>query len=133
MGAAAFFAGIGGELDAIDGEHVAANQALGIAGHRDVAEQGFDLGAEVGYDLGKVGVAGLAVAADGNELDVALARLFDGPAGDQALAVGQQHDLEHDAGIVGAGSDVIVLERGIQGLEVEFVIDPVVQCEGKAG
>jgi hypothetical protein len=132
MGATAFFAGVGGELDAIDGEHVAANQSLGIAGHQDLAEQGFDLGAEVGHELGNVGMAGLAVTADGDELDVAIARLFNRPAGDQALAVGQQHDLEHDARIVGAGSHFIVLELGVQGLEVEFVIDQVVQREGKA-
>jgi hypothetical protein len=66
---------------------------LGIAGHQDLAEQGFDLGAEPGDELGNVGVAGLAVAAEGNELDVALACLFDATAGDQALAVGQQDDL----------------------------------------
>lgn len=86
MGAAAFFAGVGGELDAIDGKRVSANQSLGITGHQNLAEQGFDLGAEVGLELGDVGMARLAVTADGNELDVALACLFDGSAGDQALS-----------------------------------------------
>ena len=43
MGAAAFFAGVGGELEAINGEHVAPDQALRITGQQDLAEQGFDL------------------------------------------------------------------------------------------
>ena len=36
--------------------------------------------------LGDVRMAGLAVAADSDELDIALAGLFDNAAGDQALA-----------------------------------------------
>ena len=71
MGDAAFFAGVRRELDVIDVEHVPADQSLGIAGHQDLAEQRFDLDAQVGDELGNLGVAGLIVAADGNELNVA--------------------------------------------------------------
>ena len=88
MGAATLFAGVTGQLDAINGKHLASDQALGIAGHQYLAEQGFDLLAQAAHELGDVGVAGLAVAADGDELDVAQAGLFNGAAGDQALAVG---------------------------------------------
>ena len=80
MGATAFFAGVGGQFDAIDGEHVPANQPLGIAGHQDLAEQRFDVGTEVGNEFGDMGMAGLAACTDGDELDVALARLFNGSA-----------------------------------------------------
>ena len=80
MGATALFAGVAGEFDAVDGKHISANQALGIAGHQDLAEQRFDLGTEVGNEFGDMGMAGLAVATDGDELDVALARLFNGSA-----------------------------------------------------
>lgn len=83
-------------------------------------------------NFGVVAVAGLAVTADGNELDVALACGFNRAAGDQALAVGQQDNLEHDARVVGAGAYLIVLELGIERAELEFVIDHVVQREGKA-
>ena len=69
--------------------------------------------AQVGHELGDLGVAGLTVAADGDELDVAPAHLFNGAAEDQALAVGQQDDLEYDARVVRTGSDFIVLEPGI--------------------
>ena len=75
MSAAAFFAGVAGELDAVDGEHVAPNHALSITGHTDLAEQGFDLPTEAAYELGNVGVAGLAVAADGDEPDIERAGL----------------------------------------------------------
>lgn len=88
--------------------------------------------AQVGHDLGDVRVAGLAVAADGNELDIARTGLLNGAAGDQALAVGQLNDLAHDARVVRTGSDFIVLEPGIQGFEVEFLIDQLIQCEGES-
>ena len=132
MGAAALFAGVAGELDAIDGKHIASDQSLGVTGHQDLTKERFDLRAQAAYKFGDVGMAGLAVTADGDELDVALARLFNDSTGDQALAVGQQHDLEHDARIVGTGAHFVVLEPGIQCAEIEFVIDQVVQCEGKA-
>ncbi len=48
------------------------------------------------------------------------------------MAVGQQDDLEHDAGAIGTGSDFLVVELGIQDTEVEFMIDQIVQCKGKA-
>lgn len=132
MGTAALFAGVAGEFDAVDGKHVPTNEALGITGHQDLGEQGFDLATELGGKLGDVGVAGSAVATDGDELDVAATSLFYPTAGDDALAVGQQDDLEHDARVVGAGAYFVVLELGIQGLEVEFVVDQIVQCEGEA-
>jgi hypothetical protein len=77
-------------------------------------------------------MAGLAVATDGDELDVAPTRLLNDAAGDQALAVGQQHDLKHDARVVCASSCGVVFERGIQGVKVEFVVNQIVQCEGEA-
>jgi hypothetical protein len=43
---AAFFAGIRGELDPIDGKHVFFDQSLRIAGHQYLGEQGFDLSAQ---------------------------------------------------------------------------------------
>ena len=81
--------------------------------------------------MGDVSMAGLAVATDGNELDIARAGGGDAAAGDQALAVGQQDDLEHHARVKGAGTCGVVLEACVQGPQVKFVVDQVVQCEGK--
>lgn len=36
-----------------------------------------------------------------------------------SMAVGQEHDLEHDARVVGAGTHFVVVELGIQWREVE--------------
>ena len=73
-----------------------------------------------------------AAAAEGDELDVARTGLLNAAAGDDALAVPEQDDLEHDTGVVGAGADFVVLELGVQGGEVEFVVYEIVQCEGEA-
>ena len=58
---------------------------------------------------------------------VLLAGLLDPAAGDQAPAVGQQHNLEHDPGVVGAGAGRVVVEPGVECTQVEFVVDQVVQ------
>ena len=43
VGAAALLAGVAGQLDAVDGEHVAPDQALGIAGHQHLGKERLDL------------------------------------------------------------------------------------------
>ena len=73
----------------------------------------------------------VAVATDGDELNIAGTGLFNGAAGDQTLAVGQQDDLEHDTRVVGAGADFIVLELGIQRGQIKLVVYQIIQCEGK--
>jgi hypothetical protein len=105
---------------------------LGITGHEHLAEQGFDLITQATNELGELGVVGLAVAADGDELNIAKTGLFNAAAGDEALAVGQQHNFKHHARIVGTGPCFIVFEPNIHGGEVQFVIDQIVQCKGKA-
>ena len=114
LAAAALFAGVTGELDAVNSKHVPTDESLCITGHQHLAEQGFDLGAQVGNELGDVGVAGLAVTTERDELDVALTGLLNRSAGDYALAVGQQHNFEHDARVVGAGTYLVVVELRVQ-------------------
>lgn len=41
----------------------------------------------------------------------------------------QQHDLEHDTSVVGAGADLVVVEARIHAAEVKLVIDEVVKRE----
>ena len=79
-----------------------------------------------------MGVAGLAVSAERDELHVVQAGRFDASAADQTPAVGQQHDLEHDAGGVGAGASLVVAKARIESAEVEFVVDQVIEREFKA-
>ncbi len=78
------------------------------------------------YEFGDVGVARLAETAERDELHVVSTCPLDRSAGDQALAIRQQNDLEHDAWVIGAGTDFIILESRIENGEIEFVIDQVV-------
>ena len=103
-----------------------------ITGHQDLAEQRLNLLAQGRDEFGDVGMAGVAVAADGDELDVACASGGDAAVGDQALAVGQQADVKHRARVEGTGTCGVILEARFQGLQVEFVVDQVVEREGKA-
>ena len=84
---------------------------------------------ELTHEFGDVGVAGLAVAAEGDELNVVQAGVFDAPARYQTTAVGQQDDLEHDARVAGAGAAFVVVEACIQCVEVQLMINQVVQGE----
>ena len=120
---------LAGQLDAVDGEHGATDQAQAVAGHEHLCKQRLDVGAEFANELGDVGVARACVAGQGHEQHVVLTGLLDLAAGDEASAVGQQHDLEHDARVVGRRAGDVVAELGIQRREVEFNIHQVGQCE----
>ena len=113
MSAAAFFAGVAGELDAVDGEHVAPNQALSITGHTDLAEQGFDCPPRPHTNLAMWVWLGWLSPLMAMNWTLSAQAWLNGAAGDQALAVGEQDYLEHDAGVIGTGTDFIVLELGV--------------------
>ena len=69
-GAGLGFAGVTRQLDAIDGEHLAAEEALPVAHHQNLGEQ---LGGEIaqfGDEGGQGGEVGLAVARNRDEDDV---------------------------------------------------------------
>ena len=74
--AAAFFAGVARQLHPINGKQLAPDQALCITSYQHLAKQGLNLIAQAANKLGNVGVAGLAVAADGDELNIAQAGLL---------------------------------------------------------
>ena len=86
--AAALLAGVAGQLDAINGEHVSANQTLGIAGEQHLGEQGLNLGRQLADEFGDGGELGCAVTGQGHEEDVLAAGALDAAAGDEAPAIG---------------------------------------------
>ena len=67
LAAPAIFAGIRREFDAIDGEHLAPDQALVVADQEDLREQFGDGVAHAGDKGSECGEVRLAVARDGNE------------------------------------------------------------------
>ena len=67
VGAAALFAGVAGQLHAVDGKHLAPDQAQPVAGEQHLGEQTLDVLAQLAHELGDVRVAGLSVTAQGGE------------------------------------------------------------------
>lgn len=72
VGAGAGFglAGIGGEFDAIDGKHLAADQALALADQENLREQFGDAVMHARDKGGECGEVRLAVTRDGDEQDI---------------------------------------------------------------
>lgn len=126
-GAALGFAGVAGQLDAVDGEHLAPDQALPVADVEDLAEDAGDVVAERRDKSGEGGEMRLAVTGQGDEGDVFAAGALDVAAADDALGIAEQDDLEQHGGRIGAGAGGVIAEAGIAAAEVDFVVEQVVQ------
>ena len=113
-GAALLLAGVAGQLDAVDGEHLAPDQPLPIAQVEDLGEETGDVVSEVRDKSGNRGEVGLGVAGQGDEGDVVAAHALDASAGYDALGVGEQHDLQEHGGRIGGRAGFIILEPGIE-------------------
>ena len=86
--AAAGLGSIGGQFDAVDGEHLTADEALAVAQHQHLGKELGDLVAEFGDEGGQCAVVGLALTADNHEHQVVAAGRFHLAAADDASAVG---------------------------------------------
>ena len=84
--AAALLGGVGGQLHAIDGEHLAPDQALGVADQQYLLEHFANQVPEARDERSEGGEVRAGVAAQGNEGDVLAAGAFDGPAGGRCRA-----------------------------------------------
>ena len=67
------------------------------------------------------------VAAQRDEGDVLAAGALDAAAADDAVRVGEQHDLEQHRRRVGAGAGLVVPKARIEGRQIDLVIEQVVQ------
>ena len=94
MGAALLFGGIAGQFDAVDGEHLSADQVLGVASHEHWDKKFGDFAAQFAYKFGPRCELWGTITRDGHEQDVLTAGAFDAAAADHAAAVGEQDDLE---------------------------------------
>ena len=126
-GAAPGLAGVAGEFDAVDGEHLAADEALPVTEPEDLAEDVGDGLVPSGDEGGEGCEVGCGVAREGDEGDVFPAGALDRPGADDAAAVGEQDDFEQQGRWVGAGAGVVVVVVGVEAAEIDFVIDQVVQ------
>jgi hypothetical protein len=126
-GAASMLAGVARQLDAVDGEHLAADEPLPVADGQDFLEQPRRLGTQGGDEGGDGGEMRLAVAGEGDEGDVFPAGPLDAPRTDDPLAVGEEDDLEQHGRRVGSGAGGIIAIPPVEGRQVQFVVDEVVQ------
>lgn len=130
-GAGLGFAGVGRELDPVDGKHLAADQSLAVAQGEHLCKK---LGGEVAHlrnEGGQGGEVGLAVSGQGDEEDVVAAGGFDLAARNDAPAVGEKDDLEEDGGIVGGSAFDVVVVAGVESGEVEFFVHQMTKGEFK--
>lgn len=125
--AALLLAGVGRQFDAVDGEHLAPDQALPVAQVEHLGEDAGDVVGEGGDESGKGGEVRLAVARQGDEGNVVAADGFNVAAGNDALAVGEQNNLEQHGGWIGGSAGGVILEPGIEAGQIDLVIDEVVE------
>lgn len=126
-GAARLFGCVAGQLDAVNGRHLASDQTLPVA---QVERLGKDASKVVGQRRDKSGErseARLAVATQGNEGDVVAAGGFNVTAGNNALAVGKQNDLEEHGGRKGGRAGSIIPEPSIEMGEIKLVVNEVIE------
>jgi hypothetical protein len=113
-GAALLLAGVARQFDVVDGEHLAPDQPLAVAQIEDLGEEAGDVVREAGNESGNRGEVGLGVARQGDEGDVVAAHALNATAGYDALAVGEQNDLQEHGGRIGGRAGFVVVEPGIE-------------------
>ena len=110
--------GIGGQLDAINGEHLASDQTLTVANDENLSKQFSNLFSPIGDEGSKRGEVRLAVAGDGDEQDLLPTGQFYLAAADDATTIGQQNDFDEHCRVKGAGAFGIILIAAVEGSEV---------------
>jgi hypothetical protein len=125
--AALGLAGIRGQLDAVDGKHLAADEALPVAQVEHLAEQTGDVVGQPRDEGGNGSEMRRRISREGDERDVLAAGALNAARTDDALAVGEQYDLEQHPRRVGRRTDKVVAVAGVEAGEVEPRVDKVMQ------
>lgn len=126
-GAASGFTGIAGEFDAVDGEHLAADEPLAVTKKQDLGKQRGNLVAQGADEVGQGSKVRGAVTRQCNESNVFATGALNGARTDHAARVGEQHNLEQHARWISTGACEVVLIAGVESGEVDFVVDEVAQ------
>lgn len=132
VGAAPLLVGVARELYAVNGKHLPADQALAIAGEKHTGEDRRSLLAQLTHERRNRRELRSAVTRDRHEQHILTAQALDPPAGDNAAAVGEEHDLEHHRRIVGRGARFIVTEALRESREVNLGVNENVERVLKA-
>ncbi|MFT3847296.1 MAG: hypothetical protein QM739_02525 [Propionivibrio sp.] len=131
-GAAPGLGGIARQLDAIDREHLPADQALTVTEVEYVSKEPGYIVSQARDESGQCREVRGAVAREGDEGDVFAAQALDTPAADDAFGVGAEDDLEQHSRWVGRSTRLIVAVAGVKTGKVEIVIKKVMHGVGEA-
>ena len=115
------------ERDAIDGKHLAADQALVVTDGEDRREHAGDVVVERADERRDRGERGGAVAAERDEGHVLLAGALDAATADDALRVREQHHLQQHRGRIRRGPGRVVPEAGVEMRQVDLVVEQMIQ------
>ena len=112
-GAAPLLRGVAGQFAAVDGEGVLADQVELTGVHQYIREHAGDFLAHLRDAVRDRGEVRAGVGGQGHEHDVALAAIRQLAAGDDALVIAVQHDLEQHRRVVGqAAGFIVAVARG---------------------
>ena len=118
--------GIAGELDPVDGEHLAADQPLAVTDREHGGEDRRDLIAQGRYEVRDGREVGPRVAAQGDERDVILAGPGDRAAAHDPAGVGEQDDPQPHGRWVGRRAGRVIPIPRIERGQVDRVLEQVV-------
>ena len=116
------------QLHPINGEHLAADQALPIANRQDRSEYQRDVLAHAADEVGDGGEMRAAIAAQGDKGHLVAAGPFNATAADNALRIGKQHHLQQHRRRIGRGARRVVAKARIEARPIDLVIEQVIQC-----
>ncbi len=126
--AALCLAGVGRQLHPVDGEHLAADESLGIAQDQYLGEDVGNLILEFPDDGRHGGEVRGLIPAQGDEGDVLATGALNRAAADNAPGVGKQDQLEQGGRRVSRCASGVIAEALVQTGQIEFVIEQVMQC-----
>lgn len=116
------------ELHAIDGEHLAAEEPLGVADRDHRGEHPRDVLAERAHEVGNRREVRRGVPTQRDERDVVATALFDPPAAHDTVGAPDEHHLEEHRGRGRRSARGIIAKAGIEVREINGVIEQVIDC-----
>ena len=126
-GTALMLGGVRGKLDAVDGEHFAADQPLPVAEVENAGKERGDLSGKAADECGECREVRNAVTGQRDKGDLLTTGAFDAARADDTEAVGVEDNLEEHGRRPRRGAAAVVAVPGIKLGEVEFVVDQAVE------
>ena len=115
------------QFHAVDGEHLAADQAFAVADRHDRRQDPRDVLAQCADEVCDRRAVRARIARERDERHVLRARAFDAAAAHDALGVGEEHHFEQHGRRIGRGARLIVPKPRVEGRQVDRVVQEMIQ------